>query len=190
MHVSTVWCASVPCVRAPPATGCAGGGGAAVTAALLAAAAAGGGGAAAGSSDAIGCWRRRQSPAAAAAAAVALAGAGHGGAGNGDDGHGGDGHGGDGEGDSAGEGEAGGTAAPQPTACFWPRWMGCVAACGNAPLFFGGTQILLTPHGQRLIGGVMHVRCTYSRPLKRSSEPPAPDRTWSVRSAGGYYKST
>ena len=39
---------------------------------------------------------------------------------------------------------------------------------------------------QRLIGGVMHVRCTYSRPLKRSSEPPAPDRTWSVRSAGGY----
>lgn len=186
MHVSTVWCASVPCVRAPPATGCAGGGGAAVTAALLAAAAAGGGGAAAGSSDTIGCWRRRQSPAAAAAAAVALAGAGHGGAGNGDDGHGGDGHGGDGEGDSAGEGEAGGTAAPQPTACFWPRWMGCCSLWQRHRFSSAGRKFCLPrTDGQRLIGGVMHVRCTYSRPLKRSSEPPAPDRTWSVRSAGG-----
>ena len=85
----------------------------------------------------IGCWRRRRSPAAAAAAAVALAGAGHGGDGHGGDGHGGDGHGGDGEGDSAGEGEAGGTAAPQPTACFWPRWMGGVAAWlgGNGTAF-------------------------------------------------------
>ena len=96
----------------------------------------------------IGCWRRRRSPAAAAAAAVALAGAGHGGAGNGDDGHGGDGHGGDGEGDSAGEGEAGGTAAPQPTACFWPRGRGVLQPVATAPLFFGGTQILLAPHGR------------------------------------------